>query len=93
MHIAELAQVIKSDHLYRCDSMPTNRWRLWGSREGDAYLRPDGTTERFAGLMDDKKYHADETWHDCGPIYRNRDGSIDLSKLPVAAIDSPEFAP
>lgn len=83
MHIAELAQVVKIDHLYRCDSMPANRWRLWGSLEGDTYLRPDGQMETFTGLMDDKKYHADETWHDCGPVYRNRDRSIDLSKLPV----------
>lgn len=84
MHIAEIAQSRKPDHLYRCDSMPPNRWRLFGMLEGDVYLRPDGAHEKFEGLMKERKYIADETWVNCGPIVRNRDGSIDLSKLPVA---------
>jgi len=52
--------------------------------EGDVYLRPDGTTEPFTGLMDDRRYHADETWIDCGPIQRTKSGGIDLASLPVA---------
>jgi len=84
MHIADLVQSRTQDHIYRCDSMPPNRWRLFGMLEGDVYLRPDGTTEPFTGLMDDRRYHADETWIDCGPIQRTKSGGIDLASLPVA---------
>lgn len=85
MHIAELAQVREFDRLYRCDSMPPNRWHLLGMLEGDVYLRADGTTEPFAWRTENDKYRDDETWSDCGPVARLDDGSLDLSALPVAS--------
>lgn len=85
MHVVELAQINRFGQLFRCDSMPPNRWRYFGFAGEDLYLRPDGSAEKFAGLMDHKKYHADTTWRSCGFVHRTADGSIDLSRLPVEA--------
>lgn len=86
MHIAELAQGRKIDHLYRCSTMPPNRWYLFGALEGDVYLKPDGTTEPFDFRLEGDKYRDDATWQECGHVRRNRDGSLILEALPVESI-------
>lgn len=86
MHIAELAQGRKIDHLYRCSTMPPNRWYLFGAIEGDVYLRPDGTTEPFGFRLEGDKYRDDATWQECGHVRRNSDGSLILEALPVESI-------
>ena len=85
MHIAELAQCRSNDTLYRCDSMPANRWYLFTPYEAlfDFYLKPDGTKEPFLWRTESDKYRDDETWRECGTVPRLQDGSIDLASLPV----------
>lgn len=83
MCIGELPMYRKIEHLYRCSTMPPNRWYLFGFLEGDVYLKPDGTTEPFDFRLEGDKYKADATWEECGSIQRNSDGSIMLDSLPV----------
>lgn len=83
-HIGELAMSRQIDHLYRCSTMPPNRWYLFGALEGDVYLRPDGTTEPFDFRLDGDKYREDATWQDAGAVVRLApDGRIDIASLPI----------
>ena len=83
MHIAELAMLREVDGLYRCDSMPVGRAFLFGALEGNVYIKPDGTHEKFNFIYDNNKYRDDETWRLIGHVKR---------LPPVGAIDLPVLA-
>lgn len=82
MHIAELAMYREIEGLYRCDSMPIGRAYLFGALEGDVYIKPDGTTEKFNFIYDNNKYRDDQTWKLIGHVKRlPPNGAFDLIAL------------
>ncbi len=90
MYIAELAMKRQIDCLYRCDSMPVGRAYFFGMLEGDVYIRPDGTTEKFDFTYGNNKYRDDLTWRLIGHVKRLPPiGALDLIHL-ASVLTPPE---